>query len=55
MLCEEMPAYAHAFQPLLQPLDEYIIRILEQFLSPMIPINVAQHQTYFNLYLEDFS
>jgi len=48
-----MPDYAHAFQPLLRPLDDYAIRILEQRLAPRIPSDVAQRRDYFSPYLGD--
>jgi len=48
-----MKDYAHAFQPLLRPLDDYAIRILEQTLRPRIPNDVAKRRDYFNPYLGD--
>lgn len=48
-----MPDYAHAFQPLLRPLDDYAIRILEQHLSPRMPSDLAQRRDYFTPYLAD--
>jgi type III restriction enzyme len=48
-----MLEYAHAFQPLLRPLDEYAIRILEQRLSPVLPGSVDERREYFKPYLGD--
>lgn len=46
-----MPSYAHAFQPLLQPFDEYALRILERYLSPRIPGDPRKRDAYFIPYL----
>lgn len=48
-----MPDLAHAFQPLLGPLDDYAIRILEKCLIPMIPGDVRLRRDYFGPYLDD--
>lgn len=48
-----MPDYSHAFQPLLHPLDEYAIRILENRLRPCIPTDPGQSRDYFAPYLDD--
>jgi type III restriction enzyme len=50
-----MPDYSHAFQPLLRPLDEYAIRILEKHLLPMIPSDHSSRHDYFNPYLDNLS
>ncbi|MBT9142289.1 MAG: hypothetical protein DDT32_00785 [Syntrophomonadaceae bacterium] len=50
-----MPDYSHAFQPLLRPLDEYAIRILEKHLLPMIPSDHGSRHDYFNPYLDNLS
>lgn len=42
-----MPSYAHAFQPLLHPLDEYALRILERWLKPHMPKDPAHSERYF--------
>lgn len=47
-----MPSYAHAFQPLLHPFDEYALHILERHLKPRIPENQRQRNAYFNPYLD---
>jgi len=47
-----MPEYGHAFQPLLQPLDEYALRILDNQISPYIPGDISKRDLYFNPYLE---
>ena len=47
-----MPSYAHAFQPLLHPLDEYALRILERYLTPHIPTDPRKRDVYFNPYLD---
>lgn len=47
-----MPSYAHAFQPLLHPLDEYALRILERYLSPRIPEDPRKRDGYFTPYLD---
>jgi type III restriction enzyme len=46
-----LPDYASAFQPLLHPLDEYAMRILEQRLAPHIPSHAAARADYFLPYL----
>ena len=40
--------YAAAFQPLLGPLDEYSLRILEKFIKPTIPADRDRHEAFFN-------
>jgi len=47
-----MPSYAHAFQPLLHPLDEYALRILERYLSPRIPGDQRKRDAYFSPYVD---
>jgi type III restriction enzyme len=47
-----MPEYGHAFQPLLHPLDEYALRILDRQISPHIPDEASKRDLYFNPYLE---
>jgi type III restriction enzyme len=47
-----MPDYGHAFQPLLHPLDEYALRILDKQLRPMIPADVQERDYYFSPELE---
>jgi len=49
----EMSEYSHAFQPLLRPLDDYAIRILEKQLRDRIPADSADRRKYFNPYLGD--
>ena len=51
----KMPDYSHAFQPLLRPLDEYAIQILEKKLLPMIPGDHSSRHDYFNPYLDNLS
>jgi type III restriction enzyme len=46
-----MPDYSHAFQPLLRPLDDYAVRILEKKLRPRIPKEQMDRYDYFNPYL----
>jgi type III restriction enzyme len=46
-----MPDYAHAFQPLLHPLDDYALRILERQLDPRIPADAHEREDYFAPYL----
>ena len=46
-----MPDFGFAFQPLLQPLDEYAIRLLERRLSPLMPDNAPDRVEYFSPYL----
>lgn len=45
-----MPDYGHAFQPLLYPLDEYALRILDSRLSPCIPVDTQKREEYFDSY-----
>ena len=47
-----MPEYGHSFQPLLHPLDEYSLHILDQQLSPLIPQDINKRDNYFAPYLE---
>lgn len=47
-----MPEYGHAFQPLLHPLDEYALRILDRRISPCIPGEASKRDVYFSPYLE---
>jgi type III restriction enzyme len=47
-----MPDYGHAFQPLLHPLDECALRILDRCLSPYIPSDAQKREDYFSPYLE---
>jgi len=42
------PTYAPAFQPLLGPLDEFALRILEKFLKPAIPADKEASILFFN-------
>ncbi|GIV19493.1 MAG: type III restriction endonuclease subunit R [Armatimonadota bacterium] len=42
--------FAHAFQPLLRPLDDLAIRILEKRLKPFIPSSANQVKAFFNPY-----
>ncbi len=44
-----MPDYSHAFQPLLRPLDDYAIQILEKRLRPRIPMAPWRSMTIFPL------
>lgn len=48
-----MPDYGHAFQPLLRPLDEYALRILEKCLRPKLPVDLRELNSYFSPYLDD--
>jgi type III restriction enzyme len=50
-----MPDYSHAFQPLLKPLDDYAIKILESRLRPRIPMDPGQSRDYFAPYLDNFA
>lgn len=43
----KMPTYAHAFQPLLKPLDEYALIILERNLRPCMPNDASLWDAYF--------
>ena len=47
-----MPDYAYAFQPLLHPLDEYALRILDGRLRPRIPSDARKRDDYFSPYLQ---
>lgn len=51
----KMPDYSHAFQPLLRPLDDYAIRILEKHLRAGIPAGHSDRQDYFNPYFGNLS
>ncbi|BCW99823.1 MAG: type III restriction endonuclease subunit R [Armatimonadota bacterium] len=42
------PTYAHAFQPLLGPLDELAVRILEKSLKPSIPMGGEASDRFFD-------
>lgn len=44
----QQPTLAHAFQPLLGPLDDYALRILEKRLKPTIPTDKEASITFFN-------
>ncbi len=46
------PTYAVAFQPLLGPLDEYALRLLEQALKPAIPPRKEDSIAFFNPLLD---
>ena len=48
-----MPDYSHAFQPLLRPLDDFAVRILEKRLKPHIRADPGQSRDYFSPYLDD--
>ena len=48
-----MPDYSHAFQPLLKPLDDYAIKILDGRLRPRIPTDPQKSREYFAPYLEN--
>jgi len=50
----KMPDYNHAFQPLLRPLDDCSIRILEKNLRPRLPTDTQRRRDYFNPYLDTF-
>lgn len=50
-----VPDYAHAFQPLLGPLDDYSLRILEKRLGPRIPKDDRSRRDYFSPYLGSLS
>ncbi len=47
-----MPEFGHAFQPLLHPLDDYAIRILDKQLTPKIPTSQQDRENYFSPYLD---
>lgn len=51
----KMPDLSHAFQPLLRPLDDYSIRILDRYLGPKIPASTAKRGSYFSPYLDQLS
>jgi type III restriction enzyme len=46
-----MKDLGHAFQPLLAPLDEYAVRILDKFIRPKIPSIAEKRDAYFTPYL----
>jgi len=46
------PTYAAAFQPLLGPLDEYAMRLLEKAIKPVIPSRKEDSIAFFNPPLE---
>ncbi|MGB8951959.1 MAG: DEAD/DEAH box helicase family protein [Candidatus Aminicenantales bacterium] len=46
-----MPDLGHAFQPLLAPLDEFAIKILDKFIRPRVPSVAAKREVYFTPYL----
>ena len=48
-----MPTFAHAFQPLLSPLDELALKILEKRLRSFIPSEHYSRQEYFEPYTAD--
>jgi len=50
-----MPDYSHAFQPLLKPLDDYAIKILESRIRPRIPTDPGQSRDYFAPYLDNLT
>jgi type III restriction enzyme len=47
-----MPEFGHAFQPLLHPLDEYALRIIDRQLSPCVTSGDSEREDYFSPYLE---
>ncbi len=47
------PTLAHAFQPLLGPLDEYALRILEKYVKPAIPARPDEIEGFFAPDLDD--
>jgi len=49
------PDLAHAFQPLLRPLDEYALRILEKQIKPRIPAKPQEIYEFFNPALDHLS
>lgn len=49
------PSLAHAFQPLLRPLDDYALRILEKHLKPRIPARSNERYDFFTPDLSSFS
>ncbi|KPL90669.1 DEAD/DEAH box helicase family protein [Herpetosiphon geysericola] len=44
---QHMRDLAHAFQPLLGPLDIYALRILEEGINPYLPSNALDYDSYF--------
>ncbi len=46
------PSYAHAFQPLLLPLDEYALRFLQKHLKPLMPTEQEEIERFFNPHLD---
>ncbi|MCD6518988.1 MAG: DEAD/DEAH box helicase family protein, partial [Anaerolineae bacterium] len=46
------PDYAHAFQPLLRPLDEYALRLLEKYIKPSLPSQERELSALFDPPLE---
>lgn len=48
---QKMPTFAHAFQPLLAPLDKLSQRIVESRLKPCVPAEGIARQDYFDPYL----
>jgi len=46
-----MPSLGHAFQPLLAPLDEFAVKILEKFIKPKIPVVAEKREVYFMPFL----
>ncbi|GAH44104.1 unnamed protein product, partial [marine sediment metagenome] len=51
----KMPDYSHAFQPLLRPLDEYAIRILDKTLRPNIPAEPSSRHDYLYPYIANLT
>jgi len=49
------PDYAHAFQPLLRPLDEYALRILEKYVKPELPARQGEISAFFDPMLDNLS
>jgi type III restriction enzyme len=50
-----MPDFSPAFQPLLRPLDDYSIRILEHKLKAYIPADIRARESYFSPYLNSLT
>jgi len=50
---QRMPTFGHAFQPLLSPLDDLSLKILEKNLKPCIPSDHGARQDYFEPYIAD--
>lgn len=46
-----MPDLGHVFQPLLAPLDEFSIKILDKFIRPKVPTVAEKREVYFTPYL----